>query len=141
MAVGDTLLCKAIIIIIESDEQFCYRHNVTSIEYAIHGTARVAIVAIPKICGKRLVLFSTKGEFSFAIRDYIFGMMLRSGSSELTVSDIEKLITYSEGPAYRSVDRKNEWQRDLERLSRAHFGAGYDDTTRPAQKAGKWKAL
>ena len=109
---------------------------------AIHGTACVTVVAIPKICGKRLVHLSSKGEFSWAIRDCIVEKMLRSGDSKLTLSQIHALITHSEpDPAYRSVGRKDEWARELEALSRKHFGGQYDGTTPPDSSAGKWKKL
>lgn len=111
------------------------------INYVIHGTARVAVVACPKLCGKRLVLLSTKGEYSWALRDFITSVILRSGDSELTFSEIEALVTYSMEPAYRSVGRKTEWKRELENLSRNHFNSEYDGTTPPAISAGRWRKL
>lgn len=111
------------------------------INYSIHGTARVAIVACPKILHNRLALLSTKGEYSWAIRDFITGVILRSGDSELKLSEIEAMVMYSEEPPYRSVDRKTEWARELESLSRRRFDGQYDGATPPTESAGKWKRL
>src|SRR6266700_2367728 len=97
-----------------------------SINYAAHGTARVAIVACPHLVGNRLVLLSTKGEYSWALRDYITEGILRSGDSELTLSQIEADVSHSEKPAYRSVNRKSEWARELEQASKQHFDKRYD---------------
>ena len=112
-----------------------------TINYVIHGTARVAVVACPKLCGRRLVLLSTKGEYSWALRDFIIGVILRSGDSELTLSQIEALITYSLEPAYRSVGRKTEWAQELKQLSTGHFGSQYNGSTPPDTDAGSWKKL
>lgn len=112
-----------------------------TIRYAAHGTARVAVVACPGLIGNRLVLFSTKGEYSWAIRDYIRGLMLRSGDSELTLSQIEADVTYSEKPTYRSVNRKGEWARELEQSSKSYFGKRYDPSTSALPSSGAWKAI
>jgi hypothetical protein len=112
-----------------------------TLQYVTHGTTRVSIVAIPKYFGNRLVYLSWKGEFSWAIRDFITGAILRSGDSLLKFSDIEALITYSERPVYRSVDRKAEWTAELVASSQREFGAKYDGNTPPADQAGKWKRL
>jgi hypothetical protein len=112
-----------------------------TIKYAAHGTARVGVVACPKLVGNRLVLFSTKGEYSWAIRDYIKGLMLRSGDSELTLSQIEADVSYSEKPTYRSVNRKAEWARELEQASSQHFGKKYDPTTPALATTGAWKPI
>jgi hypothetical protein len=113
----------------------------THINYSVHGTARVAVVACPKIFGNRLVFLSTKSEYSWAFRDFITGFMLRSGGAgELKLSEIEAMITYSETPAYRSVDRKTEWARELENLSRNQFGTQYDGTA-PPKGFGRWKRI
>src|SRR5262249_3970472 len=93
----------------------------TDLNYVIHGTARVSDVACPKLLGNHLGLLSDKGEYSWALRDFITGVILRSGDSELTLSEIKLMVTHSEEPAYRSVGRKNEWRRELENLSRTHF--------------------
>lgn len=113
----------------------------SSVKYSIHGTAQVSIIACPKILNNRLALLSTKGEYSWAIRDYITGVMLRSGNSELTLSEIEAMVMYSEEPPYRSVDRKSEWSKELESLSRERFNGQYDGQTSPSMSAGKWKRL
>jgi hypothetical protein len=112
-----------------------------TIMYAAHGTARVAVVACPKFIGNRLVQLSTKGEYSWAIRDYIKGLLLRSGDSELTLSQIEADITYSEKPTYRSVNRKIEWARELEQLSIQHFGKKYDPNRSAMTNTGVWKPM
>jgi hypothetical protein len=115
--------------------------RIPPISYAVHGTARVAIIAIPEICGNRLVYLSQKGEYSWAIRDFITGRILRSGDSELTLSEIEALVRYSEKPVYRSVDRRKEWTAELVASSEREFGPKYDDAKPPSTNAGKWKAL
>jgi len=112
-----------------------------AIQYAVHGTARVAIVACPAICGNRLAYLSQKGDCSWAIRDFITGRILRSGKSEMTLTDIEALVTYSEKPAYRSVERKNEWRRELVSSSQREFGSSYDEQTPPSDSAGNWRGL
>ena len=112
-----------------------------SINYASHGTARVAVVACPHLVGNRMVLLSTKGEYSWAIRDYIAGAMLRSGNSRLTLSEIEADIAYSEKPAYRSVNRNAEWARELEQSSKGYFAKRYDPTSAPLQSTGTWKSF
>ncbi len=112
-----------------------------TIGYVAHGTAQVAVVACPKLIGNRLVLLSTKGEYSWAIRDYIKGLMLRSGDSEMTLSEIEVDIAYSEKPTYRSVNRKGEWKRSLEQLSTQHFGKKYDPNRTALSSTGVWKPM
>lgn len=111
------------------------------IQYAIHGTAHVAIVACPTICGNRLAYLSQKGDWSWALRDFITGRILRSGKSEMTLREIEALVTYSEKPVYRSVERKTEWTRELVSSSRREFGANYDGITPPSSTAGNWRSL
>lgn len=112
-----------------------------TIRYDAHGTARVAVVACPRLVGNRLVLLSTKGEYSWAIRDYIKGLMLRSGDSEMTLSKIEADVSYSERPTYRSVNRKGEWKRELEQLSTQHFGKKYDPNRSASANMGVWRPL
>lgn len=109
--------------------------------YATHGTARVAIIDCPNMLGRRLGHFTTKGEYSWALRDFITGMMLRSGFSHLTLSQIEALVASSQFPIYRSVQRKEEWTAELEQLSRIHFGNKYDAATPPNSQYGSWKRL
>src|SRR5689334_4291193 len=111
------------------------------VQYAVHGTARVAIVACPTICGNRLAYLSHKGDFSWAIRDFITGRILRSGKSDLTLHDIEAQVTYSERPVYRSVERKSEWTRELVNSSQREFGNSYDGVTPPSNNAGHWRML
>jgi hypothetical protein len=105
------------------------------------GTARVSIVAMPKYFGNRLVYLSWKGEYSWAVRDFITGVILRSGDSLLKLSDLEALVTYSERPVYRSVGREAEWTAELIESSKRFFGAKYDDRTRPTNDVGRWKRL
>lgn len=109
--------------------------------HSSHGPSDVAIVACPTLIPNRLLHLSVKGEFSWALRDYIGGMMLRSGDSELTFTNLESLITYSEKPPYRSVNRTNEWREELIGSSRREFGARYDATTPPSRTAGTWKRI
>jgi len=112
-----------------------------TINYAAHGTARVAIVACPHLIGNRLVLLSTKGEYSWALRDYITDAILRSGNSQLTLSEIEADVSYSEKPAYRSVNRKAEWSRELEKASKLHFDRKYDPSSPALHSIGMWKPI
>ena len=98
-------------------------------------------VACPTICGNRLAYLSHKGDFSWALRDFITGRILRSGKSDLTLRDIEAQVTYSERPVYRSVERKNEWTRELVTSSQREFGNSYDGVTPPSNNAGQWRTL
>ena len=112
-----------------------------TINYVAHGTAWVAVVACPKLVGNRLVHLSQKGEFSWAIRDYIRGLILRSGDSEMTLPEIEADIAYSEKPTYRSVNRKIEWARELEKSSAQHFGKKYDASRPALTSPSSWKSM
>lgn len=109
--------------------------------YTSHGVAKVAIVSSPELFGKRLGHLATKGEYSWALRDFITGRILRSGDSSLTLSEIEALVTGSQFAAYRAVQRANEWALELETLSRAQFGQEYDPKTPPNGRHGTWKRL
>ena len=100
----------------------------------------MSIVEIPKYFGARLVYLSWKGEYSWAIRDFIAGEILRSGHSSLTFSDIEAEIGESEKPVYRSVDREKEWTAELDESSKRMFGTKYDKE-KPSSMPGKWKRL
>src|SRR6185503_11819360 len=111
-----------------------------SLKYSAHGTARVSIVEIPKYFGTRLVYLSWKSEYSWAIRDFITGEILRSGDSPLTFSEIEAEIGESEKPIYRSVDRESEWTTELIESSKRMFGSKYDGE-KPSSMPGKWKRL
>jgi hypothetical protein len=109
--------------------------------YTAHGTARVSIVAAPELFGKRLGHLATKGEYSWALRDFITGKILRSGDSALTLSDIEAMVVDSWYPKYRAVQRSREWATELEQLSIAHFGDAYDAKTPPNAVSGTWRTL
>jgi hypothetical protein len=63
--------------------------------------------------------------------------MLRSGDSELTLAQIEALVTYSAKGPYRSVNRTNEWRQELISATRREFGDRYAATTPAAQTAGR----
>jgi hypothetical protein len=110
-------------------------------KYTAHGTARVAIIYAPEIFGERWGHLATKGEFSWALRDFIPALMLRSGDSSLTLSDIEKLVKDFRFATYRSVDRAKEWADELAALSRAELGPAYDSSTPPNSRLGTWKKL
>lgn len=112
-----------------------------TIKSAAHGTARVSVVAIPQYCNNRLVFLSEKGEYSWAIRDFITGKILRSGDSTLKLSDIEACVTYSEKPVYRSVGRTTEWSSELAASSAREFGAKFDQSTPPSNTAGRWRQM
>jgi hypothetical protein len=109
--------------------------------YTAHGTAKVAIIYAPDIFGERWAHLATKGEYSWALRDFITGQMLRSGDSTLTLTDIEKLVKDDRYAAYRSVERAKEWANELAVLSHAEFGPKYDPTTPPKSRFGTWKKL
>lgn len=109
--------------------------------YTSHGTARVSIVACPELLGKRLGHLATKGEYSWALRDFIAAKILRSGDSPLTLSEIEAHVTESWFPTYRAVQRSIEWAKELERLSVAHFGQEYDPQKPPNSQYGTWRPL
>ena len=109
--------------------------------YVSHGVAKVAIVSSPELFGKRLGHLATKGEYSWALRDFITGRILRSGDSPLTLSQIEAFVTGSQFATYRAVQRATEWAEELELLSRAQFGQEYDANTPPNGRHGAWKKL
>lgn len=111
------------------------------INYSDHGTAKVSIVYIPNIVKNRLLHLSTKSNFSWAIRDYICNVILRSGNSELELADIENMINYSTFPEYRAVGRRNEWRSDLIRLSQQRFASNYNSTEFPNTSFGEWKNI
>jgi hypothetical protein len=113
------------------------------IDYTKHGRYGVAIIKAPKIFGNRLGYLSMENNSSWALRDYIGGVMLRCGDSPtITLSDIEAAVVQEYPPApYRSVDRRQEWTNDLESRSKLIFGATYDAHTPPDSSWGPWKPL
>jgi hypothetical protein len=112
-----------------------------NIEYTPHGRYGVTLIKCRKILGHRIGHLSKENNSSWAIRDYIGGVMLRSGESKRTLTDIEGVVEDYYPPAYRSVGRRDEWTADLELLSRKIFGKTYDATTPPDGSWGNWKPL
>ena len=120
------------------------------INYANHGRYRVSVIQSPKILGNRLGYLSMQGDESWAIRDYIGGVMLRSGDGvitavsgkELTLVEIEAVVddSWSDVPQ-RAVGRTNEWTGDLEFRSKNIFGKNYDAQTPPNDSWGRWRPL
>jgi len=120
------------------------------INYANHGRYGVAVIKAPKILGYRLGYLSMQSDESWAIRDYIGGVMLRSGGGvstavsgkELTLKEIESVVddSWSDVPQ-RSVGRMNEWTADLEFRSKNIFGKNYDAHTPPSDSWGRWRPL
>jgi len=112
------------------------------INYTSHGRYVVAIIKCTKIFGNRLGYLSMENNSSWAIRDFIGGVMLRSGASRRTLADIEAVVDeFYPHPPYRAVGRKHEWVSDLESRSRAIFGKTYDAHTPPDSSWGGWKPL
>ena len=113
-----------------------------NIEYTPHGRYGIAVIKAPKIFGNRLGHLSMENDSSWALRDFIYGVMLRSGGSIHTLSDISAaVIDYYPDPPYRAVGRKHEWAADLGSRSRAVFGRSYDAQTPPDDVWGRWKPL
>jgi hypothetical protein len=111
------------------------------INYTSHGRYGVAIIKSPKILGNRLGYLSMENDSSWAIRDYIGGVMLRSGDSVRRLAEIEAVVEHYEPPPYRSVQREHEWRGDLESRSKTLFGKTYDAQTAPNDNWGRWRPL
>lgn len=114
------------------------------VRYTSRGPHSVAIIRAPKIFGNRLgYLSKTNDELSsWALRDYIGDVGLRSGDSKHILTDIEDVVEEDYPPApYRPVGRADEWANDLETRSRSIFGPSYDAATPPNASWGTWKPL
>ena len=113
------------------------------IPYEQHGACQVALIAL-KGQPKRVYHYSkTYGqEESWALRDYLTGMIVRSGDSMLKASEIEAQVEYAEEPAFRSVKLIPRWKDDCKAASEKHFGAAHVDLTTPNGTAlGNWQRL
>jgi hypothetical protein len=111
------------------------------ISYTKHGRYGVAIIQAPKIFGNRLGYLSMENDSSWALRDYVGGVMLRCGDSPNTLSDIEATVEEYWPAPYRSVDRRQEWTSDLETRSKSIFPTTYDTHTPPNSSWGPWQPL
>jgi hypothetical protein len=113
-----------------------------NIHYTKHGRYGVAIIQAPKLFGKRLGYLSMENDSSWALRDYIGGVMLRCGDSPtIKLSDIEAVVEKYWPAPYRSVDRRQEWTDDLETRSKNIFPTSYDGSTPPSTSWGPWRPL
>ncbi len=116
-----------------------------AIPFEQHGTCQVALVALERYLGKRHVHYSkTLGEEeSWALRDYTNNLILRSGQSPLTASEIEAEVTHPVEPAYRSVEQKERWKKDCKEASEKAFGVNNVDTISPANgpNIGTWRKM
>lgn len=116
-----------------------------AIPFEQHGNCEVALVALEGVLGKRFVHFSkTFGEEeSWALRDYANDLILRSGASALTASEIEAEVTHAAKAAYRSVEQKPRWARDCKDAAEREFGQNNVATTSPAgaRDIGKWRKM
>ncbi len=111
------------------------------INYTMHNRCGVAVIKSPKIFGNRLGHLSMENDSSWALRDYVYGVMLRSGDSERTLTQIESIVEDYEKPEYRAVGRKREWASELASLSKKRFGKQYDALTPPDDSWGRWRPL
>jgi len=97
---------------------------------AQHGKCDVALIALTGH-PKRVYHFSKTAnqEESWAVRDYLYGQIVRSGDSTLTASQIEALVEYAEEAAYRSVKLIPRWKSDCRASSERHFGTAHVELT------------
>ena len=113
--------------------------------FTAHGNCQVALIAVEKLLGKRVVHYSkTLGEEeSWALRDYDNNLILRSGASLLTASEIEAEVVFAEECSYRSVEHKLRWQRDCKDAAERHFGPTNVQTASPpgVPDIGKWRKM
>lgn len=116
-----------------------------AIPFEQHGNCQVALVALQGVLGKRFVHYSkTFGEEeSWALRDYANDLILRSGASTLTASDIESEVTHAAKAKYRSVEQKMRWTHDCKEAAETEFGKNNLATTSPAgaRDIGKWRKM
>jgi hypothetical protein len=119
-----------------------------NIDYTNHGPYGVTIIEAPKIFGNRLGCLSMRpdgrrpGQDSWALRDFITGVMLKCEDSRQSLADIEaEVIDCGGHPEYRAVTKKREWAKDLEDRSKRKFGSKYDAVTPPSNSWGKWRRL
>lgn len=116
-----------------------------AIPFEQHGNCQVALIALEGVLGKRFVHYSkTFGEEeSWALRDYANNLILRSGASALTASDIEVEVTHAAKAKYRSVEQKPRWVHDSKEAAESEFGQNNVATTSPigARDIGKWRKM
>lgn len=92
----------------------------------------------------RIYLYSkTLGEeYSWAIRDYLTEVRVRSGDSTMTASQVEQLIDHAEQPPACPVERTDFWKDYCQAASERHFGTGNVDLTTPNPPTlGGWKGI
>ena len=115
------------------------------IPFEQHGNCQVALIALEGVLGKRFVHYSkTFGqEESWALRDYANDLILRSGASALTASDIEAEVTHAAKAKYRSVEQKSRWGHDCKAAAESEFGENSVAATSPAgaRAIGKWRKM
>jgi hypothetical protein len=110
----------------------------------------LAVVKAPEILGKRLGYLtirlenSVPGYDSWALRDFIGGVMLRCGDSPNSLPEIEALVEGQDFPVPSlSVQAKDfaKWRQHLAACSKKVFGTEYDDSTPPSNRWGAWRRL
>ena len=114
-----------------------------NIPFENHGRYLVALIAV-KSGPKRVFHYSkTSGEEeSWAIRDYIKREIVRAGESNMTASEIERLVDYAEAPGYRSVALIPRWKSDCQAVSERHYGAAHVDlSSSNPSTLGKWRRM
>ena len=118
----------------------------STIAYKSHGGIhQVAIVHCPQVFGQRLAHLSQDGPSSWVLRDFISGQMLRCapppGPSDtaLKLTDIEKLIAYSEAPPFHNVENEADWSIYLRLRTLAVLGEV--GVTAPSASVGTWRPL
>jgi hypothetical protein len=112
-----------------------------TLDHAYRSRQRVSLVALPQVFGNRMVHLSTQGPYTWAIRDYIGGWLLRSRRSRLTTAQLEALVTHCEPPVACPIYLKRTWKEELEARSQRHFRDSYDPTSLPLTSAGAWARL
>jgi hypothetical protein len=113
------------------------------IPFEPHGRCHVALICL-KGQPRRAYHFSkTIGEEeSWAIRDYLAEEILRSANSNLTASELERLVTYAERAEYRAVGQIQNWRRDCKVVADRHYGSSNVDVSSPnGTSLGAWRQM
>lgn len=116
----------------------------TSIPFINRSKYRVVLVAL-KDHPKRLYHYCKTGaeEYSWAVRDYLTGQIIRSGDSKMTASQIEEeWVEYAEQPPSCPEKRVDFWRDHCQGSSERHFGTRHADSTSPNPPTlGAWKRM
>ena len=114
-----------------------------NIPFKNHGACCVALVVL-KDYPNRVIHFSKtiNQQESWALRDFANNMIVRSGESPLTASQLEDLVICAFTPAHRPVTLVDRWKTDCLAISERHFGATNVDTKSPnPNNLGNWRRI